>query len=91
VKERTSTIPVLYGVIIALALGATALIFSLAIKDQSWLIPTVTGGIGLFLGTYSLSVARFSGNVNKTLLLTLAIAAIAMSAIGFLLGISAYE
>ncbi|MCL2712928.1 MAG: zinc ribbon domain-containing protein, partial [Methanomassiliicoccaceae archaeon] len=91
VKERTAFIPLMYAILAALALGVAALVISLVFTDIDWFVPVIAGGIGLFLGTYSLSVVRMSENSNRTVFLILAAAAIIMSAAGLLLGIAGYE
>ena len=86
-KEKMA-IPVVYLIAAALALGIIALITYFF--ELQWFIPVAAGGVGLFLGGYSMSLARMSRGNDRMTLLALAGAAIAASAVGFMLGITLY-
>ena len=81
-------IPVLYPILAAVVFGILAMITWYL--EMEWFIPMAAGGIGLFLGSYSMSLARLSSGENKNMLVILAAVAMAASAIGFMLGITLF-
>ena len=87
-KKNDSTIPPMYAVLAALCLAVISAVCSLVVKDGGQMIPICTGAAGLLLGTYSLSVVRRTVTENKQILLVLTVAAVLISVIGFMLGIT---
>ncbi|MCL2142665.1 MAG: zinc ribbon domain-containing protein [Methanomassiliicoccaceae archaeon] len=88
VRRETATIPPLYAVIIALVLGVVSVICYF-LTEEMWYVPVCVGAIGLVLGSYSMTVTRNTPNIdNKKELMILAGAAMGVSVIGFMLGIT---
>jgi predicted nucleic acid-binding Zn ribbon protein len=88
VRRDGAFLPPMYAVIIALALGVAAVICFLLTEDM-WYLPVCLGAIGLVLGSYSLTVIRRSAAVdNKTVLSMFAGAAMALSVVGFVMGMT---
>jgi len=86
--REKKVIPAVYLISAAVVLGILAMITWYL--DMEWFIPVAAGGIGLFLGGYSMSLARLSDGENKNMLVILAGAAMAASAVGFMLGITLF-
>ena len=86
--RRRVSIPPFYLVSASVVLGILAVVtFYL---DMEWFISVATGGAGVFLGGYSMSIVRLSSIDGKTVLVILAGVAIAVSVVGFMLGIASY-
>jgi len=87
VPERRT--PPMILVIIAVALGAIAIVFGVLI-DIGWYVPIGTGAVGLLLGTYTLSIVRLTPMDDKRVPMAMTITAILLSMIGFIMGFSMY-
>ncbi|MCL2890549.1 MAG: DUF2116 family Zn-ribbon domain-containing protein [Methanomassiliicoccaceae archaeon] len=85
-EKRTA--PVIFFVLAAVVLGVLAVVAYYL--ETAWFIPMASGGVGLFLGGYSMSLARISGAANANMLMVLAGAGMAASAVGFMLGITLF-
>ena len=85
IRER-AFMPPRYAALIALVLGAVSLL--LYFITEIWAAVIFAGAVGIIMGTYSLRVSRSVGGNERMLILVLAAAATAMSAAGFILGIS---
>ena len=86
--REKKTMPALFFILAAVVLGVLALI-AYCLKT-TWFIPVASGGMGLFLGGYSMSLARLSDAANKNVMLALAGVGMAAAAVGFMLGITLF-
>ena len=84
-KQRTATISPLIASMAALALGICSVV---TFNFAEYLVPVILGALGLFIGSYSLTVSRRSDTKNKMLFMIAAGAAMALSVIGFVWGIT---
>lgn len=87
-KERT-TIPPGFAAAVAAVLGAVSLLLCFMVKDI-WYAAVIAGAFGLFLGAYSMTVARTLMKKNSNMILIIAVAGMLLSMIGFMLGLSNY-
>ncbi|MCL2608082.1 MAG: zinc ribbon domain-containing protein [Methanomassiliicoccaceae archaeon] len=87
-KKKTK-IPPLYAGVIALAFGVSAVAFILL--EFVWYLPTITGAVGMLLGSYSFTVSRLSGHKNRIMFVAVSGVALGLSAVGFMLGITGFE
>jgi hypothetical protein len=87
VRRETAFMPPRYAVFMALALGIVSVVFYFA--TDTWYAPVIAGAVGLVLGSYSFTVVKNSPNIDdKKMLTMLAAAAMAVSVVGFMLGIT---
>jgi uncharacterized membrane protein len=89
-KNESTTISPMFAVAIALGLGIFSALLVLT-KTAEWYIPVMVGAIGIVVGTYSLRIARTVADDKKMMMLILAGVAVALSVIGFVMGISMYK
>jgi len=77
--------PPRYAALIAVALGAVSILFYFA--TNMWYAPAIAGAVGLLLGSYSFTLIWNTRKDGEKVLLIIAAAAMALSVIGFMLGI----
>jgi len=83
-KKPQATIPPLYAAAIGIVLG----IVSVALWYLEIFYGAIGfGAVGLVISSYSMSVARRIGGEKKVLIIPISIVAMALCAIGFLMGI----
>jgi len=86
--REKKAVPVMFFILAAVVLGVLAIVAYYFV--MAWFIPVASGGMGLFLGSYSMSLARLSGAANKNMMLILAGIGMAASAVGFILGFTLF-
>ncbi|MDR2866870.1 MAG: zinc ribbon domain-containing protein [Methanomassiliicoccaceae archaeon] len=89
-RKKSVIMSPMHAAAIAITLGVISTLFSLVIKGN-WIIPVCVGALGIVLGTYSLRVSREVKDDTKGTLMFLSVAAVVLSAMGFMLGIMMFE
>ena len=87
--ERRTVFPPRQAAFMAIALGAVAVLFYFV--TDMWYAPAAVGAVGIVLGTYALRILRSIKEDDRTLMMIIAGAGVAMSALGFILGIGMYS